>query len=80
MYIYIYAYIYIIFTYICKQCNVRIRNSILGKLRMILDIDGTITSPTLKNLIGKSLACKNIFIDTLVVKFTGDSIMMYQLH
>ena len=35
-----------------------------GKLRVILDIDGTITSPTLENLIGKSLACKNIFIDT----------------
>ena len=46
---------------------------------MILDIDGTITIPTLENLIGKSLACKNIFIDTLVVQVTGDSLMMYQL-
>ena len=32
---------------------------------MILDIDGTITSPTHGNLIGKSLVYKNIFIDTL---------------
>ena len=40
---------------------------ILGKLPMILDIDGTIISPTLESLIGKSLACKNIFIDTLVI-------------
>ena len=47
---------------------------------MILDIDGTITSPILESLIGKSLACKNIFIDTLVVQVTGDSLMMYQLH
>ena len=46
---------------------------------MILDIDGTITIPPLENLIGKSLACKNIFIDTLVVQATGDSLMMYQL-
>ena len=46
---------------------------------MILDIDGTITSPILESLIGKSLACKNIFIDTLVVQVTGDSLMMYQL-
>ena len=45
-----------------------------------LDIDGTITSPILESLIGKSLACKNIFIDTLVVQVTGDSLMMYQLH
>ena len=46
---------------------------------MILDIDGTITSPILESLIGKSLACKNIFIDTLVVQVTRDSLMMYQL-
>ena len=47
---------------------------------MILDIDETITSPTLESFIGKSLACKNIFIDTLVVQVTRDSLMMYQLH
>ena len=47
---------------------------------MILDIDGTVTSPTLESLIGKSLACKNIFIDTLVVEVIRDSFMMYQLH
>ena len=47
---------------------------------MILDIDGTIISPTIESLIGKSLACKNIFIDILVVKVTGDSLMMYKLH
>ena len=40
---------------------------------MILDIDGAITSPTLEGLIGKSLACKNIFINTLGVQVTGDS-------
>ena len=40
---------------------------------MILDIDGTVTSPTLEGLIGKSLECKNIFVDTLVVQFAGDS-------
>ena len=45
-----------------------------------LDIDRTITSPILESLIGKSLACKNIFIDTFVVQVTGDSLMMYQLH
>ena len=47
-----------------------VRNNILGKLRMILDTDGTIISPILESLIGKSLACKNIFIDTLVVQVT----------
>ena len=47
---------------------------------MILDIDGAITSPILENLIGKSLACKNIFIDTLVVQVTGNCLMMYELH
>ena len=47
---------------------------------MILDIDGTITSPILEKLIRKSLACKNIFIDNLVVQVTGDSLMMDQLH
>ena len=46
-----------------------------GKLRIILDLDGT-----MENLIGKSLACKNIFIDILVVQVTSDSLMMYQLH
>ena len=63
---------------IIYACNVR--NNILGKLPMILDIDGTFISPTLESLIGKSLACKNIFIDILVVQVTGDSLMMYQLH
>ena len=47
---------------------------------MILDIAGTITSPFLESLIGKSLACKNIFIGTLVVQVTGDSLLMHQLH
>ena len=47
---------------------------------MILHTDGTITSPIVESLIGKSLACKNIFIDTFVVQDTGDSLMMYQLH
>ena len=46
--------------------NVRI--NILGKLWMILDKDGTITSPILINLIGRSLTCKNMFLDTLVVQ------------
>ena len=45
-----------------------------------LDMDGTIKSPTLDNLIGKSLTCKNIFIDTLVVHVTWDYLMMDQLH
>ena len=35
---------------------------------MILDKDGTITSPILINLIGRSLTCKNMFLDTLVVQ------------
>ena len=30
---------------------------------MILVIDGTITSPIIESFMGKSLACKNIFID-----------------
>ena len=53
---------------------------------MILDVDGTITSPILEGLIrkfdkfDKGLACKNIFIDTLAVQVTGDSLMMYQLQ
>ena len=38
---------------------------------MILDIDGTITNPTLENLIRNSLASKNIFIDTLVTLRNG---------
>ena len=38
---------------------------------MILDIDGTITISTLENLIGKSLACKNTYMDTLEVQVTG---------
>ena len=45
---------------------------------MVLDIDGTITSPVLESLIGKSLACKDIFIDNLVVLVTEDSLMMYR--
>ena len=45
-----------------------VRNNILGKLWMILDKDGTITSPILINLIGRSLTCKNMFLDTLVVQ------------
>ena len=47
---------------------------------MILDIDGTITSPTHGNLIGKSLVYKNIFIDTLGVQVSRYSLMLYQLH
>ena len=47
---------------------------------MILEIDGKITSSTLENLIGKSLACNDTFIYTLIVQFTGDFLMMYQLH
>ena len=58
----------------------KVRNNILGKLQMILDIGGTITSPTIENLIGKSLACKNIFTETLVASVTWDSLMLYQLH
>ena len=54
--------------------------NILGKLCIILDIDGTLASPILVNLIGRSLACKNIFTDTLVVHITRDSLMMYQIH
>ena len=45
-----------------------VRNNILGKLWMILDKDGTITSPILINLVGRSLTCKNMFLDTLVVQ------------
>ena len=45
-----------------------------------LDTDGTITSPTLENMIGKSLACKDTFIDTLLLRVTWDFLMMYQLH
>ena len=37
--------------------------TITGKLRIILDIDGIITSPTLENLIGTNLLLNNIFID-----------------
>ena len=56
------------------SCDDNARNNILEKLQMILlDIDGTITIPTLENLIGKSLACKNIIIDTLVVHITWGS-------
>ena len=62
------------------SCDDNARNNILEKLQMILDIDGTITILTLENLIGKSLACKNIIIDTLVVQITWDSQIMYQLH
>ena len=47
---------------------------------MILDIDGKITSPNTDNLIGKSLAYTNIFLDTLVVQVTGNCSMMHQLH
>ena len=32
-----------------------VRNNILGKLRVILDIDRTIPGPTLENLMGNSL-------------------------
>ena len=47
---------------------------------MILDIDGTITSPVLGTFIGRSLACKRFFVDTLVVKVTRGSLFMYKLH
>lgn len=47
---------------------------------MILDIDRTITSSTLENLIGKRLSCKNLFVDTLVVQVRKDSLIMYQSH
>ena len=47
-----------------------VTNNILGKLQMILDIDG------IGNLIEKSPACKNIFIETLVVQTTRDFLMM----
>ena len=47
---------------------------------MILDIDGTTTSPILESLMGNTFACKKIFIDTLVVHVTGNSTMMHQLH
>ena len=57
----------------CKQYQ----KQYTQKLRMILDIDGTITSPILESLIGKSLACKNAFTDTLVAQVTWDSLMMY---
>ena len=59
-------------------CN--FRNNILGKLRMILDIHGAITSPTLENLMKNSLECKSIFIDILVVQVTWDSLMMYRVN
>ena len=60
----------------CKQCQ----KQYTGETMDDLDMDGTIKSPTLENLIGKSLTCKNIFIDTLVVHVTWDYLMMYQLH
>ena len=47
-----------------------VTNNILGKLQMILDIDG------IGNLIEKSPAYKNIFIETLVVQTTRDFLMM----
>ena len=47
---------------------------------MILNIDGTITSPTLEPFIGKSLEIKNMLIDNLVVQVRWDSLVMYQLH
>ena len=47
---------------------------------MILDIDGTIINPTLESLIGKSVTCKNIFIDTSVVQVTGVSLMTYSSY
>ena len=56
-------------SYIFQHAN-NVRNNVLGKLRMILDIAGTITNPTLGNLIQKILVCKNVFIDTLVVQLT----------
>ena len=59
----------------CKQYQ----KQYTQKLRMILDVDGTITSPILGSLIGKSLAGKNTFTDTLVAPVTWDSLMMYQL-
>ena len=54
--------------------------NILGKLRMVLDIDRLITIPNLENLIRKSLVCKDIFIDTLVSQVTCDSLKMYKLR
>ena len=66
----------IIYLLTCKQCQ----KQYTGETTNDFNIDGTIISPTLESLIGKSLACKNIFIDTLVVQVTGDSLMMYQLH
>ena len=39
--------------------------------------DATITNQAIGNFLGKSLACKNIFIDILVVQVTQDSLMMY---
>ena len=52
----------------------------LEKLLIILGIDGATTSPIIGNLIESSLACKNIFIDTLVIQVTRDSLLMHQLH
>ena len=69
----------IIYLLTCKQFQREYIRETKDDFRY-LDIDGTITSPALENLIGKILACKSTFIDTLVVKVTGDSLMIYQLH
>ena len=39
-----------------------------------------VTCQNLESLIGKSLTCKNILMDILLVQVTGDSLMMYELH
>ena len=47
---------------------------------MMLHTGGTITSPILGRLTGRSLAWKTIFMDTLVVQVALDCITMYHLH
>ena len=54
-----------------SQHEGNVRNNMLGKLQMILGIDGTTASPIIGNLIGRNLTRKKIFIDTLVVQVHG---------
>ena len=49
---------------------------ILGKLPMVLDIDEKKSNSRKFDKIEKRLACKNTFIDTLVVQVIGDSLTL----
>ena len=61
----------------CKQCQKQYTIDTKDDFSNIWD---NYKSRTLENLTGKSLAYKNIFIDTLVVQVTRDPLMMYKVH